>query len=382
MRKDRGELLKRWPKAFAIAVEVDAGAGKVELWVEGKDQPSTWPVSADAEIKIDASWGRLAQVHSGDRVWAWFELDRRDQPLHVVVLADELSEQDIHGSPHTLEAVDVASRRVIVRRAGSEPRDLELHESIAVAERGGAFHFSTLPSSGGEQPDLACGLGQEVYVQTGREGVRLILTARELDARRDRQRSVLDGIWEQEGVPATVTVLHPLTAEMELMVDHEGLQWIRQVAPGTMVELHAENPIPAIVESVAPWRERTRLMLTTMGQDQSELRVGQRLPVRLPAPRADRHVFPWPADPARLATKEERIDWILAGIYCTCDIQDDSCTGMFYTLASCEAMKCGMPKRVRSFLATLIDDGKANADILRAIVEEYGSLALKPHILK
>src|SRR5207249_3381559 len=61
-----------------------------------------WPLTDDAEVRVHGWWGRLAQFQAGDRVWAWFKLDRRKQPVAVMMLADELSEQDVHGDGVTI----------------------------------------------------------------------------------------------------------------------------------------------------------------------------------------------------------------------------------------------------------------------------------------
>ena len=57
-----------------------------------------WPLEPDAEVKVGGWWGRLEQFRAGDRVWTWLKLDRKKQPVSVVMLADELSEFDMHGS--------------------------------------------------------------------------------------------------------------------------------------------------------------------------------------------------------------------------------------------------------------------------------------------
>ena len=57
------------------------------------------------------------------------------------------------------------------------------------------------------------------------------------------------------------------------------------------------------------------------------------------------------------ATKEERLDWFLANIYCTCKVLGDGCTGHFYTLASCNPNACAMPLYMRKVLRDEIEKG-------------------------
>src|SRR5262249_16643853 len=91
------EFLRLLPKPFATVKAVDAKAHTVALLLEGKTEAKTWPVEADAEVKIGGWWGRLEQFKPGDRVWAWLKLNRKKSPVSVVMLADELSEFDMHG---------------------------------------------------------------------------------------------------------------------------------------------------------------------------------------------------------------------------------------------------------------------------------------------
>jgi hypothetical protein len=63
------------------------------------------------------------------------------------------------------------------------------------------------------------------------------------------------------------------------------------------------------------------------------------------------------ADVDRPRTKEERLEWFLASIYCTCKVLGERCTGMFYTLASCNPNGCGMPNGMRTLLGKKIDAG-------------------------
>src|SRR5262249_47215029 len=70
----------------------------VTLLLEGEKVAKVWPVEPDAEVKVGGWWGRLEQFRPGQRVWAWLKLDRKKNPLSVVMLADEASEFDIHGS--------------------------------------------------------------------------------------------------------------------------------------------------------------------------------------------------------------------------------------------------------------------------------------------
>lgn len=92
------EFLRLLPKPFAVVKGIDPKARTVTLLIDGETVPKAWPVEPDAEVKVGGWWGRLEQFKPGDRVWAWLKLDRKKQPVSVAMLADELSEWDMHGS--------------------------------------------------------------------------------------------------------------------------------------------------------------------------------------------------------------------------------------------------------------------------------------------
>ncbi len=92
------EFLRLLPKPFGVVKAVDAKNRTITLLLDGDATAKVWPVEPDAEIKIAGWWGRLDQLQPGQRVWTWLKLDRQKNPIAVVLVADELSEFDFHGS--------------------------------------------------------------------------------------------------------------------------------------------------------------------------------------------------------------------------------------------------------------------------------------------
>jgi hypothetical protein len=186
--------------------------------------------------------------------------------------------------------------------------------------------------------------------------------------------------WAEEGLPGTVGVAHLFSGEVEVLIDHEGMRWARALRRGDTVHLAADPPIKAVVKAAAPWRERTQLRLVVGELAASELKAGMRLHVKVsdPGP-VDGAEYPPDIDRAR--AKDERVEWFLASTYCTCTVKKDTCTGHFYTLASCNPYGCGAPNATRRKLAALIDDGKTDRQIWDALRTERGPLMTRPHLL-
>ncbi|MBY0460606.1 MAG: DUF3179 domain-containing protein, partial [Gemmataceae bacterium] len=90
------EILRGLPKPFATLKSFDPKAGTVTLLLDGEKVAKVWPLEPDAEVKVNGFWGRLEQFKPGQRVWVWLKLNRRKDPMSVVMLADERSEEHIH----------------------------------------------------------------------------------------------------------------------------------------------------------------------------------------------------------------------------------------------------------------------------------------------
>jgi hypothetical protein len=352
----KAEFLRAVPKRFAALKAVDPTRLSVTLLIEGETLPKVWPLAPDAEVKVAGWWGRLDQFTLGDRVWVWFQADRNKQAVAVALLADELSEQDMHGQGVTLVAKDPGG--VTIKPAKGDNRTLKTTQSL---------------------DGLA--LDKPIYVQSNGDTARLVLDAAAFEKRRKGQETVLSKRWADEGLPGTATFLHRFSGEMEIMLDHEAMRWGRSLKSGDEVRIDAVPPIAAVVKEVRPWRERTQVRLVVNGFDQTDLHVGQRVHLKMPPPSEGVDGAALPPDVDRPRTsKDERVEWFLASIYCTCSVSGDGCTGDFYTLASCNPNACGMPKQARKEIGGLIDKGLTDRQIFERLLKDRGPDLVHPHL--
>jgi hypothetical protein len=361
------EFLRAVPKKFARFQGVDAKTGRVKLLVEGEKEATEWPVEADAEIKVMGWWGRLEQMSTGHRVWVWFKTDRKKRPVSVLMLADEISEQDMHGDG--LHVTGQFKGSIFAKR----PKGAEFAVFCTPATK--RYRGKNL-----EATDECPKEGSRVFVQTdGEKNGLLVLDAEAFDARRAQQKDWLREKWLKEGLPGTVAFAH-VSGEADLMLDHEAMRWARSLKTGDKVKLKADPPIAAVVKSVAAWRERTQIRVVIAGVDLAGLAAGQRIDLQMQAPAAEVATSAYPPDIDRLRTKDERIDWFLANTYCTCKVGGDTCTGHFYTLASCNPNACATPNATRKKIADKIDSGLSNRQIFDELKNEKGATLLKPHL--
>jgi hypothetical protein len=364
------EFLRSVPKRFATLKAVAPAEHRATLLIEGEDLPKIWPLVSDAELKIAGWWGRLDELRAGDRVWVWFKTDRHQQAVAISMIADELSEQDIHGPGVTVEAR--SAENITLKPGVGKSRMLKTPKTEVYRGKSKATGSAALDS---------LQVGDKIYVQSAGEDARFVMDKAAFESLRAEQKATLQKRWLEEGLPGTVTFLHIFSGEMDFMLDHEAMRWGRSLKLGDKVTLQAAPPIQAVVKQVAPWRERTQLRLVVHSKDQADLALGQRMALRMdPLPaEVDNAVLPLDLDRPR--SKAERIDWFLASIYCTCGIKGDNCTGHFYTLASCNPNGCGMPNVMRKALAEKIDKGLTDKQILEELLTEHGPELLRQHLL-
>jgi hypothetical protein len=358
------EFLRDVPKHFATFRAADPARRQVTLLIEGDVLPKVWALVPDAEVKVRGWWGRPEQFTPGDRVWVWLKTDRKKQPVAVSMIADEVSEQDIHGTGLTVEAWD--GKQLTVRPGKGPKRVLEAGKAVLRA---------------GDGKQQGPKVGQKVYVQSAGRQARLVLGRAAFEEIRQGQKAHLRRLWAKEGLPGTAAFVHVFSGEMDLILDHEAMRWARALRAGDKVTLAAEPPIKAVVKQVQPWRERTQVRLVVYSFDLADLAAGQRLHLLRPTPPAEVEEAVLPPDLDRPRGRQERIDWFLASIYCDCKIQGDLCTGHFYTLASCNPNGCGMPNHMRRVLGRKIDAGLSDRQIFEELLKEHGPDLLRQHLL-
>jgi hypothetical protein len=306
----RAEFLRLLPKPFATLQAVDVKNGTVKLRLDGEKEAKVWPLEPDAEVKVGGWWGRAEQFTVGQRVWVWLRLDRTKKPTSVVMLADELSEWDLHGRHRKTPAKVTFTDAVI--------------EKAVVA-----------------------------------------------------QKAWLTKRWTADGLPGSVAFSHVFSGELDVMLDHESAGWARTLKRGDAVTLTADPPISAVVRDVKPWRERTSVRLVVGELEASDLKPGRRIGLKMTPPKEGAY----PPGLGRGKTRDERVEWLLASVYCSCPVRNDVCTGHFYTLASCNPNGCAMPGRVKETVEKLIDAGKTDQEVFDALLERHGPLLRRPHLL-
>lgn len=359
----KADFLRNVKKKFArfVSADLESQPARVRLQIEGEDEEREWSILPDAEVKIHGWWGRVNQLAPNDRVWVWFTMDRAKKPTDVLMIADELSEQDIHQVPYTFKSIEEGA--IVVHF----PHEAKIPERKL-----------TIPE--GQFSELAA--GDEFLIQTANGELREAVTAEDFEELRIAQQEKLREIWREHGLPGQVSFTHPLSGEMDLILDHEAKRWGRYLKNGDEVTIQTENPIKAVVKTVRPWRERTQIRLVASGFGQRDLTPGQRIQLSVPEPPAEVQSSDLPTDLGRIPGKSERVEWFLATIYCSCGVGKDVCTGMFYTLESCNVNACGGPNELRRIIGEMIDKEMSDEQIFVQLREDRGAAVWRPHLLR
>ena len=355
----KADVLRHVKKKFATFLGTGE-TNKIRLLIEGEDKESVWHSQADAEFKVDGWWGRPEQFRTGDRVWVWFAVDRDRKPVSILLIADEVSEMDIHGQRYTVTESDDNNATIeIVGEKKVKPREVST-SSVKLQK------------------------GDRGLIQTAGGKFRGFLTDTQFEEARSRQQDWIRNRWKNQGIPGMIGFLHPMSGEMEVYLDHEAKRWARHQTKGSEVTLIADHAISAQVKSVEPWREKTRIRLVTKsGMDQLGLAPGQRIHLKVPAPPEKFQSSPRPTGLNHTRTDlNQRIEWFLATLYCPCGIAGDRCTGMYFTLSACNPNTCGGPDSMREVLAAKMEKGLTDREIFEQLAKDKGRDVWWPHLLR
>ena len=219
--------------------------------LEGDKETSEWPVSQGAEVFFAGWWGHLDQFHVGDRVWVWFDADSSKQPLSISLLADEFSEQMLYAPMKVTVVSDRHTERAsAVLQFSKAGKPASRNVVVANAD---VYHGAHQGTHG----DIRT--GESLYLQTTTgDNVRLALDAAAFDALRTTQQAELRKRWSDEGLPCTVVFRRTEDRELELMLNHECMQWSRSLEPDDQIELRSpelDQQLKARIRQIRPWRE-------------------------------------------------------------------------------------------------------------------------------
>ena len=359
-------------KSQGLIVSIDRQARRVTVLAHSDHHEHSVALTPHTEFYARGSWGTLTDFKVRQQIFVIATTDANKNWMSAHAIVDEISLQ-LMSSPAVFNKWDQTHRTlefapsphcigVVALRLlpGANPPRTD----PSMLAPGQSYYFN----SGGEEPD--------------RELWDLLDSASLQQDRRDRwQHHLTDA--RAEGLQATVVEVDQSGATLGLMVRRADASLARLLKAGDAVDLgivgsrHKDRHLR--IREVRPDYARMRLYLDfppgllaklDVG---SEVRIWCRLPMTVDSDR--------PPDLGRFTARQDRIDYFLSTIYCTCGMMGTSCAGHWNTLAACKLHGCGMPNLMTQLIGKWIDEGKADADILEAVLKRDGSLALRQHQL-
>jgi hypothetical protein len=368
------------PKEYGRLLHLDGAS--MEVVLDRTGERLTRKLLPGADLFRHGAPATPADFAPGDRVWVVMEGSaRRGERGDVRFLADEISVQEIHTEWYALKEIDPERGTLTIEASPPAPGKaaslVRLTALPALKVRLGA--------RAGKLSDLAPGVALrfQTRYENGTFGVTVLADAAGFEALGAEQRRALDRQLAREGLPGTAAG-GLITGDWEVVVDRAGALWARSLSPEDTVRLRREDPpnapaMSAAVRSVHPWGERTLVVVTPRpAAAPPPAAPPARVRLLMERPRAGA----LPPGLGRATAPSDRIDWILASIYCTCSNRNDVCTGQLYTLSLCHPTGCPMPKYMRGKLAAWIADGKSDAEILKLIESEQGPNCHRMHLVK
>ncbi len=363
------------PKLFARLEAHDAATRELTLTLERDGQRITRPARLDMDAFLGGGLGSPGDVRPGTRIWAVFVRGASKEELKSVrFLTAEIGLQTIHGDWFSVDSIDVpAASLTLAQEEGGQRvvRTVPLGDEVRV-RKGTRSGDARLLKAGDK-------VRYQTRFEAGEYRVVAVMDGAGLEKESEGQRARLERLITREGVPGEGVGVDEQAGEAWLLLYRPGGDRARRLSPGDSVRLvvgRAQHRLK--VRRVQPWGEKTALTLELAG---SGLALGSHEPVRVHLPEKPAGGA-LPPGVGRATEKKERIDWLLASVYCTCPNRPDTCTGHLYTLAMCDRKGCGMPAAVEKLLSGWIDAGRSDGEVLQLLEKEQGPLLRRIHLAK
>lgn len=355
-------------KTYARVVRIDPAVRRIVLWSESdaKERIVRW--SAQTEFYTHGAWGNAADFSTDQRVYvlATTGPDKEWQMIHA--LADEMSMQAM-AKPYVLKQFDKENGRIVlVDETGNRPPvDLSFDSK--------SVFVTASPSS--------LPMGQASYCNTKVNGEsRVVMELLDAPSFASEQQRRTKEYWDMaatNGLTASVLSLDPTTNRMTVLVRRADAWVARTIQLQDKIRIQRvigdDTARRSVIYDVRPDYSRTRVVLEIPANVQFAVGDDLRLLVKVP-----KTLDPIrPPDLGRFTGKQDRIDYFLSTLYCTCGMMGNACAGHWNTLAACKIHGCGLPDLMTQIIGASIDAGKTDQQILDLLLQREGELVLRQH---
>ena len=355
----------RLVKTGARIASIDTGAVTVVADTDREEHRITF--TPHTEFYYHGAWAGAGDFTAAQRVFVIATTDEKGKWSTAHALADEISMQAM-SEPPTLKQSD---GRFLLFAHGRErkasvklmyDRRMRISTSNAVPLAVGQMYFFNSRQQGDERS------AAEVF------------DARSLAAERGlREKQNLE-LAAKLGLLATVAELDETRHRVHLLVRRADAWFARSLAANDKVLLRSvgrDQPEEFAVLEARPDYTRERVALSVAPARVKTFQPGERVHLVFPLPGGlDAET---PPDLGRFTVRQERLDYFLSTIYCSCGMLGTSCAGHWNTLAACQLHGCGMPSVMTQLIGDWVDAGRSDQEILTALVQRDGKKILRQH---
>ena len=355
-------------KTTAQIVSLDVAGKSLTVWTDHDQKEHQLWLTPHTEFHVEGAWGTLSDFQTNQSVYVIATTTEKKEMVGLHAMADDLSMQ-VMTQPYSLKEYDAQGGRVVLLDEQGRKTAIELKVNAAT-------QFST-------QSAGALKAGGSFYFSATRNGAERMVTElfdlASLAARREQRIRKQHDALAKSGLHATVLKVDAANHRLEAMILRADTWYARTWKLNEPVQLRADSA-PAFsgrVTAVHPDYSRVRLTLDFTHGETPAMRPGEEVTIlgKLPAkPDLDT-----PPDLGRFTGRQERIDYFLSTIYCSCGMLGNSCAGHWNTLAACQLHGCGMPNLSTKLIGERIDAGQTDAAILTELLERNGKNILRLH---
>ena len=365
-----GERLD-WDKLVKTAgyiVKKDSANRTVTVFADKDKKEHTLLLTPQTEFYVEGAWGAAGDFKRGQSVYLIATTDEHGELMKVHALADDFSIQSM-SRPYEVKEYDKNHGRLVLEdtKGSKGPVRVAVNRRTHFFTHGediktGARVFCNMTRAGGEWTAI------EVADEASFEARR--------NERLKQQRERLG----KQGLSGTVIALDGSAHKISVMVRRADSWYARSLKIGDLATVKGKAFEGAgwRVAGIHPDYSRIRVELEFRGSAAREVARGDGVAIFAALP--DRVEGQGPPDLDRFRGRQERIDYFLSTVYCSCGMMGDSCAGHWNTLAACKLHGCGMPNLVSRQIGEWIDGGRSDAEILAGLIKANGTNMLRPHV--
>lgn len=362
----------RLAKGYARIVSVDPALRQITLVPEGETKERSVGWNFETEFYSRGMWGNAIDFVPDQRVFVLAATNDDQEWKTAHAIADEISMQGM-SRPHMLKQYDRENGKIVLvdETGGRAPIDL-------------LFDSRTIFVSAGPDP---IPVGQACFCNTrsGNDGrvVMELLDATSFASEQRRRFQVRLDSAATNGLAGRIVNVNQSSNRVTALFRRSD-SWIGrglQIGDKARVQFagSTEPQKRVTIADIRPDQARLRVTFDVPPDAIAAFAAHSELTLIAKLPKTLDPIMP--PDLGRFTVRQDRIDYFLSTIYCTCELPADECAGHWNTLAACKAHDCSKLNQLTQVIGEWIDAGLTDPQILDALIKREGEQVLRQHYM-